>query len=184
MQQQWTTDELIDHWTLLPSERELLANKSGATRLGFAVMLKAFALEGRFPASIHDIPALIVAYVAQQVGVEPELYSKYAWRGRSSTNHRSQIREFYHFRESSAADLSMIAGWLCTDILDTEQRTDILRAHVLAHLHELHIERPKPRQIDKAIASALNTYEIRFCATTLFLFFLVPWRLGGYRERR
>jgi hypothetical protein len=34
-------------------------------------------------------------------------------------------------------------------------------------LRELHIEPPKPRQIDKAIASALNTYEIQFCATTL-----------------
>jgi hypothetical protein len=167
MQQHWTTDELIDHWTVLPPEREILANKTGVIRLGFAVMLKAFALDGRFPASIHDIPALIVAYVAQQVDVEPELYPTYAWRGRSSTNHRSQIREFYHFREASSEDLAMIADWLCTDILDTEQRPDILRAHVLAHLHELRIEPPKPRQIDKAIASALNTYEIRFCATTL-----------------
>src|SRR4030095_10960308 len=108
MQQEWTTDELIDHWTLLPSERELLANKSGATRLGFAVMLKVFALDGRFPTSIHDIPTLIVVYVAQQVCVAPELYPKYAWRGRSSTNHRSQIREFYHFREASSQDLAMI----------------------------------------------------------------------------
>jgi hypothetical protein len=57
MQQHWTTDELIDHWTLLPAERELLANKTVATRLGFAIMLKAFALEGRFPGSLHDIPA-------------------------------------------------------------------------------------------------------------------------------
>ncbi len=63
MQQHWTTDELIDHWTLLPAERELLANKTGATRLGFAIMLKAFALEGRFPGSLHDIPAQVVAYV-------------------------------------------------------------------------------------------------------------------------
>jgi len=98
MQQHWTTDELIDHWTLLPTERELLANKTGATLLGFAVMLKTFALEGRFPGSMHDIPASVVVYVAQQVDVTPDRYRQYDWRGRSSTNHRSQIRDFYHFR--------------------------------------------------------------------------------------
>ncbi|HEU5098578.1 MAG TPA: DUF4158 domain-containing protein [Roseiflexaceae bacterium] len=82
--QQWTIDDLIDHWTLLPSERDQLANKTGATRLGFAVMLKAFGLDGRFPSSIHDIAPAAVAYVAKQVDVAPELYQHYDWRGRIS----------------------------------------------------------------------------------------------------
>ena len=46
MKRQWTRDELADHWTLAPKELELLANKTGATRLGFAVLLKAFVFEG------------------------------------------------------------------------------------------------------------------------------------------
>ena len=87
--QQWTIDDLIDHWTLLPSEREQLANKTGATRLGFAVMLKAFALEDRFPSSLYDIAPAVVAYVAKQLDVAPELYQQYDWRGRSSSNHRA-----------------------------------------------------------------------------------------------
>jgi len=36
----WTADELIELWTLLPSEKQWLANKTGPTRLGFAVLLK------------------------------------------------------------------------------------------------------------------------------------------------
>lgn len=165
--QQWTIDDLIDHWTLLPSEREQLANKTGATRLGFAVMLKAFALEGRFPSTIHDIAPAVVAYLAKQVDIAPDLYQHYDWRGRSSSNHRAQIRAFYAFRECSSDDLTRMTAWLCADVLDAEQRPAILRAHVLQQLRELHIEPPKPRQIDKVIASALNTYEIRFCDTTL-----------------
>jgi len=35
MKRKWTRDELTDHWTLGPKELELLANKSGATRLEF-----------------------------------------------------------------------------------------------------------------------------------------------------
>jgi hypothetical protein len=33
MKRDWEADELAEHWTLLPSERDLLANKSGATRV-------------------------------------------------------------------------------------------------------------------------------------------------------
>jgi hypothetical protein len=39
MKRQWTRDELAEHWALTPKELELLANKTGATRLGFAVLL-------------------------------------------------------------------------------------------------------------------------------------------------
>jgi hypothetical protein len=44
-------DELVDQWTLLEGERKLLANKTGATRLGFAMLVKFFKLHGRFPAA-------------------------------------------------------------------------------------------------------------------------------------
>lgn len=36
-------DELIDFWTLLDEDRELLAGKRGATALGFALLLKHYS---------------------------------------------------------------------------------------------------------------------------------------------
>ena len=45
----WKTEELVEHWTLDVEDRTLLDNKTGATRLGFAVLLKFFRREGRFP---------------------------------------------------------------------------------------------------------------------------------------
>jgi hypothetical protein len=33
-------DEVVDHFTLVGDELDLLRNKSGATRLGFAALLK------------------------------------------------------------------------------------------------------------------------------------------------
>ena len=50
MQAEWEPDELIGTWTLAESDWDLIANKAGATRLGFAVMLKFYEIEGRFPA--------------------------------------------------------------------------------------------------------------------------------------
>jgi Domain of unknown function (DUF4158) len=58
MKRHWETDELVEHWTLLPRETELLTNKTGATRLGFAVMLKFFQLEAYFPQQATDVPTV------------------------------------------------------------------------------------------------------------------------------
>ena len=49
MKQDWYPDELTQHWTLSAEERELLDTKTSATRLSFALLLKAFQFDGRFP---------------------------------------------------------------------------------------------------------------------------------------
>ncbi len=69
MKRHWETEELIDYWTLLAPEQEIIANKTGVTRLGFAILLKFFALEGRFPRSISEIPPAAVEFIAKQVAV-------------------------------------------------------------------------------------------------------------------
>jgi hypothetical protein len=91
MKRQWTHDELTEHWTLLPDEL-LVANKTGATRLGFGLLLKAFAYQGRFPRYMHELPDVVIAHVATQVGVPAELYPRYEWTGRTIKYQRVQIR--------------------------------------------------------------------------------------------
>ena len=54
MKQDWHPEELAQHWTLSPDERELLGNKTGATRLSFAVLLKTFQFDGRFFDQIYQ----------------------------------------------------------------------------------------------------------------------------------
>lgn len=43
-------DELIDRWTLVGDELELVVGKRGATKLGFAVMLRFYTEKGPVPA--------------------------------------------------------------------------------------------------------------------------------------
>lgn len=45
----WEPEAPIAAWTLLDGDWELVGNKTGATRLGFGLLLKFFELEGRFP---------------------------------------------------------------------------------------------------------------------------------------
>ena len=51
---------LIASWTLLEDDRAVLRNKSGANRLGFAVLLKYFEIEARFPTTLQDVPDVAV----------------------------------------------------------------------------------------------------------------------------
>jgi len=84
---EWEPDELIGTWTLAGSDWELIANKTGVTRLGFAVMLKFYEIEGRFPAYPEEVPPAAVRYLGSLVSVDPALFAKYSWRGRTIEYH-------------------------------------------------------------------------------------------------
>lgn len=56
MRREWEPEERIGAWTLVEADRQLLANKTGASRLGFASLLKLFELEGRFPRHARELP--------------------------------------------------------------------------------------------------------------------------------
>ena len=87
------TDEYTgDRWTLGAADRSLLGNKSGATRLGFAVLLKLFQAEGRFPRRPEDVPAAAVEAIAPQVRVPAAAWRGYGWDGRAIRYHRARIR--------------------------------------------------------------------------------------------
>jgi hypothetical protein len=92
-------EDLVACWTLIDADRRLIANKTGATRLGFALLLKYFELEGRFPGHVGEVPRQAVTYVAEQLRLDPGLFTAYAWSGRTIEYHRAQIRAALDFRE-------------------------------------------------------------------------------------
>jgi hypothetical protein len=69
MRREWELEDLIECWTLDTAEFTLLANKTGSTRLGFALMLKFFEQEARFPRR-EDVPKAAVEFVSGQVKVD------------------------------------------------------------------------------------------------------------------
>lgn len=100
----WTEERLGADWLLLPPEQELLHRRRGATRLGFALQLKFFQLEGRFAASPQEFQPQAVEYIARQMGEAPERWNEYPWDGRMAKYHRAEIREWLGFREATPQD--------------------------------------------------------------------------------
>jgi uncharacterized membrane protein len=63
MKRQWENEELIEHWMLTAWDLAQVGNKTGATRLGFAVLLKFFQREARFPAFKNEVPGAVITFV-------------------------------------------------------------------------------------------------------------------------
>lgn len=64
MKQVWEPEELVAYWTLVEDDWRLLGNKTGATRLGFASVLKYIEIEGEFPRYAEQVPQAAVEFVA------------------------------------------------------------------------------------------------------------------------
>ena len=127
MRREWEPEELISCWTLLEEDRQLLANKSGATRLGFALLLKYFEIEGRFPRHAAEVPKAAVDYVGDQVKVAPQAFADYQWSGRTIEYHRAQVRKALGFREATVGDEDKLAAWLADEVCPVELSDDRLR---------------------------------------------------------
>lgn len=167
MKRLWTQDELVEHWTLSPEELTLLGNKAGTTRLGFALLLKAFQLEGRWLGSKTEAPGSVVAFVARQVNVSATAYLEYDWRGRAIKYHRAEIRAFLGVREATLADAEAVASWLIDHVLPHAHRLDHLRAVAHDRFRALRLEPSTASQLNRLVRSALHTYETQLFATTL-----------------
>ena len=171
-------DELVEHFTLLPDEVARLRNKSGPTRLGFALLLKFFTHRGRFPAGRGELADEVVEFVAKQVGVAGAELGFYDWSGRQIKAHRSEIRGSLGFRECSVADAEKLTAWLAEHVAQAERRPDQVRVELLAHCWEERIEPPGRTRVERILASALyQGEETLFAGVTSRLPPEVPTRL-------
>ena len=168
MQREWTPEELISGWTLVEDDWQLLANKRGSSRLAFALLLKSFELEGRFPRHLGEVPRQAVTYVAEQVHVDGSHVDLEEWSSRTSAYHRTQIRGALGFREWSRDDEDRLGRWLADEVCPVDLSDERQREALFARCRAERIEPPAPGQIDRLLARARAVADQRFCDTTVF----------------
>ncbi|MFJ7911392.1 DUF4158 domain-containing protein [Kitasatospora sp. NPDC096204] len=175
MRQEWSPEDVVACWTPVGPDWELVANKSGPTRLGFVLMLKFFELEGRFPQFVEEFPQAAVDYVADVVKVPAEDLAKYDLSSRSAKGHRTQIRETLGFRPATRADEERLTGWLADEVCPVELVEDRLREALLVQCRSDRIE--PPGRVERIVAAARARADRVFCAQTVA-------RLGEVCARR
>ncbi|WP_253905270.1 Tn3 family transposase [Arthrobacter sp. H14] len=152
---------LVDEWTLIGRDFDLLGQKPGPTRIGFALLLKFFEIEARFPDGPDDFGPESVVYVSEQVGVPPEDFGAYAWIGRTIERHRAEIRTVFGFREFSLADEAVLANWLAQEVCPREVRDGALAEALAGRCRQLKIE--PPARTSRIVGAARASFEQEFC---------------------
>jgi hypothetical protein len=165
LREQWEPEDLVRAWTLMEDDLRLVANKTGASRLGFGLLLKFFEQEGRFPRGLEELPASAVTYVARQLGVEPDVLGGYSWAGRSIKYHRAQIREAFGFRQATRGDEAKLTTWLAAEVAPAEVSDERLREAALAPCRVERIE--PPGRLDRVVAAARAAATSALCARTV-----------------
>ena len=166
MKRNWDLEELIEHFTIMPNEMSTIGNKTGETRLGFAVILKFFQFEAKFPNSKNEVPRVVVQYIAKQMQLTDSLFEKYDINSRTYYNHKAQIRELFDFREVTVEDANNLTEWLSKYVFYHDADIDNLKEEAYNRLKELHIEPPTPERIDRITKSAIYIYENQFFQET------------------
>jgi Domain of unknown function (DUF4158) len=165
MKRYWSTQELREHWSLSVEERSLLAKKTPRSRLGFAVLLKFFQLESRFPRNRREVPRTAVEDLAQQLDVSPAQLDAYDWHGRTGKAQRSAIRAWLGFRRATEADATDLLAWLRREMLPQDPDEAHVQDYALAWYRERRIEPPASASLRRSIRSALHGHETDFCTT-------------------
>ena len=162
MRLNWTPEDLESTWLLHSQELALLRNKSGATRLGFAVLLKYFQCESRFPEGPGEVPPVGVRHVAGQLLLPEDSWWDYKWEGRAIKYHRSEIREWCGFREFTLVDQESLKDWLIREAIPLEYRPDRLADSMLQWCRGLRLEPPAAEYGQRILNSAVQGHEVEF----------------------
>jgi hypothetical protein len=151
--------DLVEHWTLVGTEHDLVAAKNYDSQLGFALLLKFYGRFGRFPRGRSELHDDAVEFVARQLSVGAGSVGFYEWSGRTFTRHRAEIWAHFGFRECTVADADDLAGWLAGGYAQEERRYELVRDALLAELRSRSIEPPTPDRVERIVRSGLRQAE-------------------------
>lgn len=167
MKRQWAPEELIERFILTPAELALLpvdvTNSNPSNRLGFAVMLKFFQVEARFPQHPVEVPKVVVHFIAQQLKLTEADYRGYPWSGGRFKAHRHQIRTFFGYRPIVQSDKQQLKNWLIEEVFPLGLSFEALKVYVYQRFRQLRIEPPARKELERLMRSAARSYERDFC---------------------
>ena len=163
MKRTWENHELAEHWTIEQADHQLIRQKRGVNRLGFALLLKFFQLKGRFPEKKNEIPRVVRAFVAEELSAAESDYEQYNWEGRGIKRHRAEIRKLHGFHRMRTSEFDSLRQWLIDKVVPQAVNERRLKALLYEELRVRKIEPPTDGRIERLINSAHRQFESQLC---------------------
>jgi hypothetical protein len=164
----WSVEELHEHWSVSPSERDLLFRREHVSRLGFIAQLAFYRLRAGFPEHRNEFAPIVIAHLAEQLGVEAATLDEYDWNGRTGRRHRDAILEFLGVRPFDDAAEEAFRTWLMTTALPKEPNADTLDEWITTWLLQSKIDRPGgDYRFERIVRWTKHAYDERVFADVL-----------------
>jgi TnpA family transposase len=161
MKQQWTTEELVEQWSLEPGDEHLLFRKEKTRRLGLLAQLAFYRRHRRFPEQRGEFAPAVVAHLAEQIDAPAESLDAYRWNDRTGRRHRGWILERLGVRPFDRAARVAFRSWLLTDALPREPKDDALDEWIGEWLARAKVERPASGRFDRLVRTVRRQHEKR-----------------------
>ena len=162
MKKNWDLEELIESFTFMPNELDLLKDKTKETQLGFAVLFKFFQYKARFPSNKKEVPKDIISFISKQLNLKSILFDSYKWDGRTIMYHKAEIRMHFNFRKSTTEDAENMIEWLSKLVFSYNENTDNLVQLTYDKYKELQVEPPALDRITRIVKAAIHKNENQF----------------------
>jgi hypothetical protein len=146
-------------------ELKLVKPKQSSNQLAFAVMLKFFQLEGRYPVNGEVIPEALITCLANQLGIEVSGMENFNWENRSIERFRGEIRKLLGYRKFSTADSKRLVTWLLKQVLPQAPTKPQCLELAYQFFRDHKLEPCAPKKLDRYIRSAMHRFEKQFFAT-------------------
>jgi TnpA family transposase len=124
-----TDREVARYYTL--NDRELTAvnqHRRPQNRLGFAVQLCLLRCPGRTITEVKEIPEEIIAYIASQLNVSPDVFADYGKRVSTIYEHLDEIRQEFGYRDCTWRELLQAARALMPTAMESERSMPLIEA--------------------------------------------------------
>jgi hypothetical protein len=145
-------------------ELTLIQSKcSVENHLAFAVMLKFFQCEGRYPTQADTISPVMINSLSAQLNCGHDIdFDYYDWISRTAKRFRQEIRILLDYKEASATDSKQFIQWVIEKILPSVPTLIQCREYARQFFRERHIEPFSQKKIDRYIRAAIHRFEKQF----------------------
>lgn len=152
-------------FTLDSEELELVqSNNPEKNRLAFAVMLKFFQTNGRYPLKKDTIDPMIISSLATQLKISPVLFEPLYLGTRVSERFRRKIRGFLGYRIAKLCDAETLIIWLIEQMQHGSYTMPQYREKAHEFFKENKLEPFTQEKTDRYIRSAIHRFEKQFFA--------------------
>ena len=152
-------DDLAVYFLLsADDQREVNRQREPCNRLGYALQLCTLRYLGFVPTDFTATPEVVVTFVAEQLGMPPQVLGLYDNR-RTQSEHRRHVRAYLGFRPATPMDVSALQTWLLARALEHDKPTLLLQL-ACEKLYRERIVRPGVTRLERFVGSCTGPLRI------------------------